>query len=142
MLAVIQQLAKPPLGSGRGGKYSRSIGFENHGNLVAAHAHDVSEKQHGPLLIRQLGHGGREVAGSPLRRDRGNQIWYFTMEHLATPLSAPNLIEASETNAAEQPRSERPTITADGRCRFDQLEKSLLHGVLGRGPVSENRERE
>ena len=67
-------MAQPPFGSRRGREDGRPVGLQNGCDLVTAHAHDVTEEQHGALLVRQLRHGGLEVALIPRGRNRGEEV--------------------------------------------------------------------
>jgi len=142
-IAVIgQELAQPALGPRRGGKHGRPIGLENGRDLVAAHAHHVTEEQHGALLVRQLRHGGLEVALTPRGRNRGEEvIGQLPMEGFPATLPAPDLVEATEANAAEEPGAQRPPVAAEGWSSLHQFEKGLLHRVLGGIAIPQHRVR-
>lgn len=107
---------------------------------MAAHAHNVTEEQHGALLVRQLGHGGREVALTPWGRTSGEKVVRnAAMQVLGATLSPPELVETTKADASVQPGLKRPSVTANGGSSLHELEKGLLDGIFAGGLVAEDR---
>ena len=90
--------------------------------------------------MRQLRHGGLEVALTPWGRTSGENLFgYLPVQVFPAPLPAAQLIQATETDAAIQPGLQRAAVATDGGSRFHEFEEGLLDGVFAGGLVAENR---
>ena len=107
---------------------------DNVGNLVAVHTNDVPEDEHGALMRCQLGHCGREIRVGVEARGEARfdtHLWDLSSQILGPARPPPQFVKTGESNAPEEPRSQRTAVAPDRRSCLDEFQKRLLDGILG-----------